>query len=382
MGYVSKEDYRHSIDGVIDFLSGRFKTIERDLEAAHAPRRRGAGVRAGHARAQSPARGALLDGAPARRQGVDRHPRRDRRGGRRARRQRPGLPGARRRALRPPLLLPVKRDRARRGGGGRGVHAPVLRRPHLDPGAARGAARAGRARGARPSARASGVADPCACTPPSAATSTASSSSPTATPCSRSTRSACATSAATSAAPRRSKGCSSRLASTRSRCASSASTFQTSAAPTQSPRWSSSRGARPRNPTTAASRFARFEGSDDYASMAEVLSRRFAQWEQPGRLLPARPLPRCELRVASQHRRDRWRQGPAGGRPHAPRGLSRMRGGRGRARQARRGGVPSGSPRAPPTRPLHARAAASAAHPRRGPPFRHHPPPHHVATAP
>src|SRR6202142_1594186 len=32
VGYVSKEDYRRSIDGVIDFLSGRFRTIERDLE--------------------------------------------------------------------------------------------------------------------------------------------------------------------------------------------------------------------------------------------------------------------------------------------------------------------------------------------------------------
>jgi excinuclease ABC subunit C len=32
VGYVSKEAYRHSIDGVIDFLSGRFKSIERDLE--------------------------------------------------------------------------------------------------------------------------------------------------------------------------------------------------------------------------------------------------------------------------------------------------------------------------------------------------------------
>jgi excinuclease ABC subunit C len=32
VGYVSKEDYRRSIDGVVDFLSGRFKTIERDLE--------------------------------------------------------------------------------------------------------------------------------------------------------------------------------------------------------------------------------------------------------------------------------------------------------------------------------------------------------------
>src|SRR6204780_822262 len=32
VGYVNKEEYRHSIDGVIDFLSGRFRTIERDLE--------------------------------------------------------------------------------------------------------------------------------------------------------------------------------------------------------------------------------------------------------------------------------------------------------------------------------------------------------------
>jgi excinuclease ABC subunit C len=33
VGYVSKEEYRTAIDGVIDFLEGRFKTIERDLEA-------------------------------------------------------------------------------------------------------------------------------------------------------------------------------------------------------------------------------------------------------------------------------------------------------------------------------------------------------------
>ena len=32
VGYVSEEDYRKSIDGVIDFLSGRFAAIERDLE--------------------------------------------------------------------------------------------------------------------------------------------------------------------------------------------------------------------------------------------------------------------------------------------------------------------------------------------------------------
>jgi excinuclease ABC subunit C len=32
VGYVTKEEYRESIDGVIDFLSGRFAAIERDLE--------------------------------------------------------------------------------------------------------------------------------------------------------------------------------------------------------------------------------------------------------------------------------------------------------------------------------------------------------------
>jgi excinuclease ABC subunit C len=32
VGYVSAEEYRRSIDGVIDFLSGRYRNIERDLE--------------------------------------------------------------------------------------------------------------------------------------------------------------------------------------------------------------------------------------------------------------------------------------------------------------------------------------------------------------
>ncbi len=33
VGYVTREDYRRGIDGVIDFLSGRYRDIERDLEA-------------------------------------------------------------------------------------------------------------------------------------------------------------------------------------------------------------------------------------------------------------------------------------------------------------------------------------------------------------
>jgi excinuclease ABC subunit C len=34
VGYVSREDYRRGIDGVVDFLSGRFREIERSLESS------------------------------------------------------------------------------------------------------------------------------------------------------------------------------------------------------------------------------------------------------------------------------------------------------------------------------------------------------------
>src|SRR5271168_5201565 len=33
VGYVTKEEYRRGIDGVVDFLSGRYRAIERDLQA-------------------------------------------------------------------------------------------------------------------------------------------------------------------------------------------------------------------------------------------------------------------------------------------------------------------------------------------------------------
>ena len=108
-----REEYRESIDGVVAFLSGRYREIERDLEARMKAGVGGAGVRAGGARAQPPARRALAARAPARGQRVGRHARRRRRRGRRDRRQRPGLPGPRRRALRPPVVLPRERGRAR-----------------------------------------------------------------------------------------------------------------------------------------------------------------------------------------------------------------------------------------------------------------------------
>ena len=131
----------------IDFLSGRFRAIERDLEArmrAAAARR---GVRAGDARAQPPARGPLAAGAPARRP-ASRSARFDAVAvaldGREANAQvfqvRDGVLSDRQSFY---LSNETERD-ARRGGGG--VHAPVLRRAHLDPGAARRAARARRAR--------------------------------------------------------------------------------------------------------------------------------------------------------------------------------------------------------------------------------------------
>ena len=50
---------------------------------------------------------------------------------------------------------------------------------------------------------------------------------------------------------------------------------------------------------------------DDFASMAEVLERRFAQWERQTDISPHDPVVRPELRVAAEPRRDRRRQGPA-----------------------------------------------------------------------
>ena len=62
VGYQSKEEYREAIDGVIAFLSGRYREIERDLERRMKAAAAAAGVRAGRARAQPPAgRASLLE---------------------------------------------------------------------------------------------------------------------------------------------------------------------------------------------------------------------------------------------------------------------------------------------------------------------------------
>ncbi len=88
---------------------------------------------------------------------------------------------------------------------------------------------------------------------PSAATSGASSSWPSATRGWRSTRTGCGPSAAAPSGSRRWTASSGSWAWTCSRCGSSASTSRTWARPTRSPRWSCSRAARRRSPTTAAS---------------------------------------------------------------------------------------------------------------------------------
>ena len=381
VGYVTKERYRESIDGVIDFLSGRFATIERDLEErmlaaaaaeefeqATLERNRLQAVRsllerrrvAGDSTGTFDAVAVAVDGRDANAQVFQV------RDGVLSDRQSFYLENATEREL---------------GRGRGGVHAPVLRRRGLAAGAAGRPARARRPHGAAPRRSPAAATGRSSCAPPSAARSAGSSSSPSATRASRSTRSVCARSAAARGAWRRSRGCSTRSGSTRRRSGSSASTSPTSAARTRSPRWSCSRAARRRSPTTGASRSVTAEGSsDDYAAMAEVLSRRFAQWERQLDISPHdasydasfAALP--NLVVID------------GGKGQLAAGLAPLRGFRERgvtvvslAKRIEEIFLPGprGAARA---RPLDAGAAAAAARPRRGAPLRDHPPSHAAAT--
>ena len=233
--------------------------------------------------------------APADLERVGRLARRDRRGDRGDRRERAGLPGARRRAGRPPELLPRQRGDARRGRGRRGVRAPVLRHLAGDPAAGRRASARCRTRACWPRRSPSGAAARSRCATPSAATSAGSSSSPSATRGSRSTRTGCAPSTAGSSGSTRSRGSSASSGCRRSRCGSSASTSRTSARRTPSRRWSCSRAARRRSPTTAGSASAR-PSQDDFAAMNEVLSPAHGAVRGPARALAARGVLRRELR--------------------------------------------------------------------------------------
>ena len=49
VGYIDREEYRRNIEAIIDFLSGRYRDVERDLERKMAEAAAERGVRAGGA---------------------------------------------------------------------------------------------------------------------------------------------------------------------------------------------------------------------------------------------------------------------------------------------------------------------------------------------
>jgi excinuclease ABC subunit C len=246
--YVSKEEYRDSIDGVIDFLNGRFSAIERDLEArmlaaaseeefeqATLERNRLQAVRSllERRRVTSESVGTFDAVAVA----VD---------GRDANAQvfqvRDGVLSDRQSFY---LANEAERDEAEVGeefmlqyyGGYTSIPALLVVRRGLD--------------------RHPALADALSSRRGGPVRSAGSWSWPSATRYSRSTRSACAPSAGARAGSRRSTACRRRSAWMCLRSGSSASTSRTSAARTRSPRWSCSRAALRRSPTTVASRSAR-----------------------------------------------------------------------------------------------------------------------------
>ncbi len=188
-GPRAKEEYRAAIDGVMDFLSGRYRADRARPRAAHEGGRRRPGVRAGRAGAQPPAGRSQPARAPARRQRgrsarSTRSPSRSTAPTPTPRSSRSATASCRTAS---PSIWPtrpadelgeVAEEFLLQYYGTRWRSPPQVivqragRRPRR---ARRGARRSGAARASRSA-------------PPSAATSAASSSSPSATPASRSTR--------------------------------------------------------------------------------------------------------------------------------------------------------------------------------------------------
>ena len=113
---------------------------------------------------------------------------------------------------------------------------------------------------------------------------------------------------------------------------------------------------------------------DDFASMAEVLSRRLGRYMQQADISPARLRPRRELRRAPGPDRDRRRQGPALGRAEGARAVHRAWRGGGQPGEANRGGLRAGPVGPDPPGEGLGRPSHPATGPRRGPPVRDHPP--------
>ena len=113
---------------------------------------------------------------------------------------------------------------------------------------------------------------------------------------------------------------------------------------------------------------------DDFAAMAEVLSRRYAQWERQAERSPYdaerdpsfAALPNLVIIDGGK--------GQLGAGPRSAGRVPRARRGRGLAGQADRGGLPARKPGPGRDAARHAGAAARATRPGRGASFRHHPP--------
>ncbi len=378
VGYVSKRGVpRRDRRRASTSSPGRFGEIERELEqrmraAAAAEEFEQATVERNRLRAVR----SLLERQRVAND-VGRHVRRDRRRVDGARGQRAGLPGARRRALRPPVLLPRQRDRARRRRGGRGVHAPVLRRRTCR---SRRCSSSSASVGERPvlaealARRRGGPVE-------------------------------------IRAAERGEKRRILELAERNARLALDQERLQVGAPPPE-PRRGARRpaaGARPRRAADAdrvlrhlpprRHAHGRLDGrvrgrraeevrlpplhdpqpvegeSDDFAAMAEVLARRFAQWERQADISPHDPAYDASFAALPNLVVIDGGKGQLAAGLGAAARLPRPRRRRDLAGQADRGGLHPRPPRPARARPRHARAAAAAARPRRGAPLRDHPPP-------
>ena len=149
VGYVSKEEYRAIIDGVVEFLGGRVGADPGRARGPHARGRARGAVRGGGALPEPAQVRAAPRGAPGGRPALGRHGRRDRHRRRGRPGRRPDLPAPRRQARRPAQLPPRERGRAGPDDGARGVLRRVLRLRAEHAAAARRAAGRGRRRGAR-----------------------------------------------------------------------------------------------------------------------------------------------------------------------------------------------------------------------------------------
>ncbi len=277
VGYISKEEYRASVQSIVDFLSGRYRQIERDLEQAmHAAaqeqefeqaalyRNRLSAVRSLLERQRiSNAAVGTLDAIAVAGEETDANAQ--------VFQVRDGVL-----ADRQSFYLDNAAARGR-GGGRRGVRRPVLRDLAGDPAAGDRRARASRTwrRSRRPSASAAARRSRCAM--PSAATSAASTSSRSATRGSRSTRTGCAPSGGECSGSRRSRCCSGSSAMEtipmRVECFDISNLGETHTVASMVV----FEGAAPKK--SDYRRFAiREAAQDDFAAMEEVLTRRMAQY--------------------------------------------------------------------------------------------------------